>query len=541
MGQDTKIKRTETVTVALQKYTHIILDAVICIYMLLILVVMPFYNQEGYAHIGTDKSTFFFQVSIRTAKAAVPLLILYLIVSLIIFLHKKGNLSQLWVSIRANASVTDWFAVAYCVCVLLSYLFSRYKSDALWGASGWYMGFWRQMILMGVYFFISKIWEPEKWVFYAILPVSAAVFLLEYLNRFDIYPLDMGSYGAGFVSTIGNINWYCGYQVSVFFAGVVLLWQGISYKMWQRILLAAYVFLGCASLVTQGSQSGIATMAAVLLVMFCMSGADSGRMCRFWQVSALFGGACLLTRGIQFYTARRINYKDNLMDFLISKEIVVFMMAVSLFAFVVTAVDRKREGHLQKVWRILAGICVSLVVILLSGYIVALVVNTLRPGSIGVLSDNRAFIFSDAWASNRGTTWKAGVLCFWEQNLLHKLVGVGPDAMAAYIYHGGSLHLLEIVTTTFPTARLTNAHSEWLTVLVDMGILGLISYGGLMLTGMVRLINSKGGNLISCACGFCLLGYTVNNIFSFQQSMNAATVFVMFGIGEAFYRKYWRC
>lgn len=537
MRWDNRKKEIRAVAVALRKYTHIILDAVICIYMLLILVVMPFYNQEGYGHIGTDKTVFFYRVSIRAAKAAVPLLILYLTASLWLSWRRKGNPARLWAGIKAKASVTDWFAASYCVCVLLSYLFSRYKSEALWGTAGWYMGFWRQMILMGVYFYIAKIWKPRKWIFYTVLPVSAAVFLLEYLNRFGIYPLDMGDYGAGFISTIGNINWYCGYQVSVFFAGVVLLWQGAFCTIWQRSLLMAYVMLGFASLVTQGSASGIVTMAVVLLVIFCMSVSDSVGMCRFWQVMALLGGACLLTYGIQRFTGRKVNYQDVFMNILIAGKVAASVTLVSLIALLFTDADRRRRNRLEGLWRTLRRFFVSLAVILLLGYVAALIVNTLRPGSLGALSESRAFVFSDKWGSNRGATWKAGALCFWEQDLLHKLVGAGPDAMSAYIYQGGSARLLEAVNTAFPTARLTNAHNEWLTVLADMGILGFVSYVGLMLSGMARLMNQKGGSLISCACGFCLLGYTVNNMFSFQQSMNAAAVFVIFGMGEAFYRK----
>ncbi|MCM1216695.1 MAG: hypothetical protein NC331_13505 [Lachnospiraceae bacterium] len=537
MRWDIRKKETRAAVATLQKYIHIILDAVICLYMLLILVVMPFYSQEGYSHIGTDKSVFFFQVSVKIAKVAVPLLILYLLLRLMMAWRKKGNIARSWAFIKEDMSVTDWFAASYAVCILLSYLCSDYKREAFWGTSGWYMGLCRQLILVGVYFYISKLWEPKKWVFYLIFPVSAAVFLLEYLNRFEIYPLDMGSYGPGFVSTIGNINWYCGYQVSVFFAGMVLLWRETSCKMWQRLLLMAYVLLGSASLITQGSSSGIVAMAAVSLTMFCMSVADSGRMCRFWQAMTLFGAAFLLTCGIQFLAGRKINYEDELIDTLISKNIAVLVTGVSLFMLLLAIMDRRGKKHLEGFWRTLERVCVNLIVILLAGYTAALIVNTLRPGSLGVLSENPAFIFSNQWGSGRGATWKAGALCFWEQDLLHKLVGVGPDAMAAYIYQGGSARLLEIVTTTFSTARLTNAHSEWLTVLVDMGILGLISYGGLMLSGMVRLMGRKDSDLISCACGFCLLGYTVNNIFSFQQSMNAATIFVIFGIGEAFYRQ----
>ena len=536
MHRDKRKRGSEPVAVTLRRYIYIILDVVICIYMLLILGVMPFYNQEGYTHIGTDKSVFFFKTGIGAAKAAVPLLILYLILSIKISWGRRGNLSRLWNLVKENMSVTDLFAGAYGISLLLSYLFSRYKSDALWGASGWYMGLYRQLILVAVYFYISKLWKPEKWIFYAILPVSAVVFLLEYLNRFDIYPLDMGSYGSMFISTIGNINWYCGYQVSVFFAGMALFRQGDFRKVWQRLLLAVYILLGFASLVTQGSNSGIVAMAAVILVMFCMSVPDGDGMYRFWQEMVLLGGACLLTYGIQHFTGRKVNYEDASIELLASREVAMVITAASFAMLALAAMGRKRKRHPEGVWRTLKRICVGLVAILLSGYAAALIVNTLHPGSIGALSDNPAFLFSNTWGSNRGATWKAGVLCFWEQDVLHKLVGVGPDAMEAYIYHNGSPRLREIVTTTFPSAWLTNAHNEWLTVLANTGLLGFVSYVGLMVSGMVRFLNKKGESMIVCACGFCLLGYTVNNMFSFQQSVNAATIFVILGMGEAFYR-----
>lgn len=536
MHRDGMKKGVRETAVTLQKYTGIMLDVVVCIYMLLILVVMPFYYQEGYAHIGTDKSVFFFKASLRMGRIAVPLLALHLILLAAAAWRKKGNASRLWAFMKAKASVTDLFAVAYGVVLLVSYAFSRYKGDALWGAPGWYMGLYRQLMLIGIYFYISKWWKPRKWIFYMMLPASAVVFLLEYLNRFDIFPLKMGNYGAGFISTIGNINWYCGYQVSVFFAGMVLLWQGISYKMWQRLLLAAYVMLGFASLVTQGSRSGMAALAAVLLVMFCMSVSDSDRMCRFWQEMLLFSGACLLTCWILRFLGRKMNYREAYIDILTSKEAAVFMTVVSVALLALATVNRKRKSHLEDLWRTLERLCIMLTVLLTVGYTAALIVNTLRPGSIGVLSELPAFTFSDKWGSGRGATWKAGALCFWEQDFLHKLVGVGPDAMEAYIYNGGSPGLLKLVKSAFAAARLTNAHNEWLTVLVNTGILGFASYVGFMVSAMTRLVNRKSSNLVSCACGFCILGYTVNNMFSFQQSMNAAVIFVVLGMGEAFYK-----
>lgn len=534
MSRNHKKKETEAVAVTFRRYTQILLDGAVTVYMLLILSVMPFYNQEGFTHIGTDKSAFFHKVSTTMGKAGIFLLFLYLIFILAEYKERKKPSFRWKAFFKEHFTVTDIFAGAYGISLLLSYSFSRYKSNALWGASGWYMGLYTQLTLLGIYFFVSKFWKPKKWVFYVILPVSAVVFLLGYLNRFQIYPLKMGDYGPLFISTIGNINWYCGYQVSVFFAGLVLLWQGISYKAWQRYLLMFYVLLGFASLVTQGSNSGIMALAVVVPVMFCLSVSGSGRMYRFWQEMVLLSLACLMTYGIQAVFGRTIDFEDIFLNILTAKEVAVFMTVISFSLLIVAAVGRKRKSHLDKVWRTLARVCVGLLIFLIVIFTIMLAANTLYPGSIGELSGNSLFTFSNTWGSNRGATWKAGVLCFWEQDVLHKLVGVGPDAMEAYIYHGGSPHLQEIVTSTFLTARLTNAHNEWLTMLVNTGILGFASYVGMMISGMIRMINQKGRNIIVCACGFCLLGYTANNMFSFQQSMNVATVFVIFGMGEAF-------
>lgn len=43
----------------LRLLSRTISDYTICIYLAIMLTVFPFYNEEGYSHIGTDKSVFF--------------------------------------------------------------------------------------------------------------------------------------------------------------------------------------------------------------------------------------------------------------------------------------------------------------------------------------------------------------------------------------------------------------------------------------------------------------------------------------------------
>ena len=89
-----------------------------------------------------------------------------------------------------------------------------------------------------------------------------------------------------------------------------------------------------------------------------------------------------------------------------------------------------------------------------------------------------------------------------------------------------------MVNDRFGGNRLTNAHNEWLTVLVDIGVLGLVSYAGMMITAIRDFLRAGENKMLVGACGICVLAYTVNNMFSFQQVMNISTVFVIMGIGE---------
>ena len=67
---------------------------------------------------------------------------------------------------------------------------------------------------------------------------------------------------------------------------------------------------------------------------------------------------------------------------------------------------------------------------------------------------------------------------------------------------------------------------------MNMGVLGLVSYAGMMVSAIRNFLRAGKRSALAGACGFCVLAYTVNNMFSFQQVMNISAVFVIMGIGE---------
>lgn len=509
--------------------------------MVVILAVLPLYN-KGYAQIGTEKENFFLKTMTYAGKFLLPVFLLWLFFAVVAMIQKKellkiNTLRQLPGIVWREFGTTDKFAFAYGIAVVLSYVFTNYQEEALWGTASWRMGMWTQLGAVIVYFMVSRMWQWKDWIVALILPVSAVVFFLGYMNKFGRCLVDKEIVTTSFISTIGNINWYCGYLVTVLFGGVYLLWRMEEGMSWKKILLTVYVTIGFASLVTQGSSSGIVTFAVVMFVLFGMSVNDSEKMERFWMEMTLFSGACLVTyllRVTNVFSGELV--LEGITDFLTFTAVSVLMTIVSAGTWYLVHRMRYKGKYSQKIPKaIYRGIAIAVPVTVLLILVLTLI-NTVLDGALTPnVSDpevTKWLTFNVSWGSARGATWAAGARCFWETDFLHKIFGVGPDCMYAFLSNEGSDGLQKMVNGRFYGNRLTNAHNEWLTILVDVGVLGLAAYAGMMISAIRNFFRAGKMSAIVGACGFCVLAYTVNNMFSFQQVMNISTMFVVMGIGE---------
>ena len=510
------------------------------VYMGLLIVVLPFYFEQGYGYIATDKASFFCKMSVNMGKVLIPVMIFYAISAIAVnhakiipFLKKNFSVTGIKALI-CKISALDFFVGMYGVSVILSYLCSDYQETALWGTAGWYMGFVPQMILVCAYFLIAKFWEPKKWLFGLILPVAAVVFVLGYLNRFGYYPFEMEYANPSFISTIGNINWYCSYVVPVLFAGIGLFWiKG-------NLLYGTFIFVGFATLITQGSASGIFALGVMLVVLLCLSVNREDWTQKFWIITLLLSLGCVMTMIVRNRFPEALTYRDRMLDVFTQGKFPIIMTIMSLLGVIWSFWNCKRKNPNRKIVRKFAILCVTLVSCIAVVYVILLTVNTLNPGVLGELSESDIFTLSDKWGSSRGATWKVGLHCFMEQDFLHKLVGVGPDAMWPYIDKGGNGALIRLVQKNFGMKiMLTNAHNEWLTVLVNYGILGLVSFVGIIVSAVWSFFsrkNTDNGHVL-VACAFGILAYTLNNMFSFQQVVNVTMLYLLLGMGRAFLRE----
>ena len=438
MAKNTKHKKAESVAETLCSFSGFLCDIVISVYMIVILMVLPLYN-KGYARIGTEKETFFLKTMTYGAKTLLPVFLLWLLFRLVTAVQKKElpKFTEWPAGLWKNLSVTDRFAVFYGIAVLVSYLFTNYREEALWGTASWRMGMWTQLGAVIVYFMISRMWQWKNWIPALVLPVSAVVFFLGYVNKFCLLPVDPEYVNPSFISTIGNINWYCGYLVTILFGGVYLLWR-MEEMTWKKLLLMAYVTIGFASLATQGSSSGIVTFAVVMFVLFGMSVRDSGRMEVFWQEMTMFSAACLITcvlRRLNIFSRELI--LEGITDLLTFSIAGIFMTILSGIILYWIHRTRVRRSYPEKMLhRIYCGIAIAVPVMILLVLLLTLI-NTVTGGVLtpGITDPEvtKWLTFNVSWGSARGGTWAAGARCFWEADFLHKIFGVGPDCLYAFL------------------------------------------------------------------------------------------------------------
>ncbi|MGN0279326.1 MAG: O-antigen ligase family protein [Lachnospiraceae bacterium] len=505
-------------------------------YFIVIAVVYPFYAPGGYVQIGEVKYVFFRNVTLVTIAVMLLLILIWLVQN-----HNKGKLVELY----QHMSVSDWFAYGYLIVIMLSYLCSSYKTDALWGVEGWHMGVVSQMMFVLLYFFISRFFVCNRKWLSVWLAVAGAVFVLGILNRYSIYPIAMEGQTETFISTLGNINWFCGYWAVTAPLSITLYWCADR----KSVRIFAGIFSGIAMLagITQGSSSAYLVYLAVFGVLLIFSVQSNEKLFRFLELGMVFAVSCVIGRIMRFIPGLRYNYGNNIYptgsyiaDLLLDGNAALWLLAGMAVCYGLLYAMQKYRGFQMEGHRMFQRYSRAALVFL---YIVFAVILLRNSGMFScnteadetVAYEDGGAIFRDDWGNSRGAAWNCGIGAYRSMDTVHRIVGIGPDCFADYVYEISEL--AERLVDQFGNERLTNAHNEWLTVLVNTGWLGLFCYTGIFITIWIRCIKRAKGQLLLYVCVVSILAYTVHNMVSFQQILSTPYIFMVLGMGEGLLRR----
>lgn len=506
-------------------------------YLFIVFCLYPFYLKDGYTDVGREKFNFYKVMTIGGFSLILPLVLACILFRIKENIGKGGGIGRIFGRVRFSA--TDWAAAAYGVSAVISYIGSDFKEVALWGEKGWNMGLMAQLAFVVSYFLVAHFWEYEEKLLLAFMAAAAVVFSLGLLNRFSVFPIEIQGANSSFLSTLGNINWYCGFWSVLFPVGFVLYWAGE--EIWQRLCGFLCTLAGIATGVSQGSNSAFIVFAGLYFFVFCLSFRSISRMKRFLELTVLF---CAVCQGLRLWRILRPDsfdyYSGTWSDWITYSRITLFLLVPLCIIYLLFCLAGRKKGMDMKNFRIVRQIVVLVAAVAAGVYIFLLVLNTRVEGGIRFMGKLSSLVFSEHWGSARGATWSAGMEIYRNMHGWRKLAGAGPDCFAMYLYTLPDL--AKSVTKQFDGARLTNAHNEWLTVLVNQGLLGLLCYAGIFCSAVWRYVRlaekaADGRGKYLYIFGLSAFAYTVHNIVSFQQILSTPFVFLMLGMGEALARE----
>lgn len=499
-------------------------------YLLLIFCVYPFYMPQGYVDIGEHKHKFLIYSSIGGLGILFTLGMIQAIVGLWHRYREKEAYLVKWDQIRI--SVTDLLVALYGIEITISYILSDYKQEALWGTEGWHIGLILQLTLCGLYFAISRNWKENSWIWYETMAASGIVFALGIMDRFSVYLIPLDIRNPGFISTLGNINWFCGYLSVLAPIGACLLLFGE--KPTERWLAGIYLVIAFMAGFTQGSSSIFLFFGALFFIGLWIAVPRREWVGRWFFMVALWGISACFVRVLRSLQSLNYNYeKENFCGYVTDSWLPVGLallcMAVSLYIKRKKRVCPRREKNCRMIRLMLTAIPAAAVLV----WAVITWINT-KWGISGLVNVSDVFLFNGGWGNGRGETWKAGTAIFRQMNFREKLFGAGTDCFSAYAY--SQPRIAGALRDYFGENRLTNAHNELLTELVNVGIIGAILFVGIFVSGIGRCFKRAGENsylLIPVVCIFC---YLIHNTVSFAQVLNFPYIFLIAGMGERMIR-----
>ncbi len=499
------------------EYLLAVVAAAVCI-------MVPLYARDGYDQIGQAKFVIYKNM---LRLGFMPLLILVVVYGIFWLREKK----------KLRLSVTDGFAFAYLLFTIAAAVFGGFYEDALWGSFGWNMGLLSQVSFVLLYWLLSRFGKFYRSMLLIMCAVSAVVFAIGVLHRVGIDPI--GFYQgltddqmAQFLSTMGQATWYASYLIVVLPVGIAVFLYAQN-RTW-RIISGIYMVIGFCSLVTQNSDSAYFALAGFMLVFFwvCVENRESLR--RFVAVClSFFTAGKVMSLLMQVNPNPELHY-DFLTRLVLQSGFSWALLGICLVLYIVLW-RRKEKAYPVETMLLVRKLVLVGTGVVLVGLAALIFLNTggfLPQWAAQKLSAVSYFTWDDTWGNGRGRIWSFAVKVFQEENLFHKLLGVGPDCLSSYVaaYYSQEEELL------WGQKVLTNVHNEWFNILINGGILGLVSYAGIFMTSIRRFLQKDHRDVLLTGIAAAAVSYMAYNFFCYQQICCTPFMFMLMGIGEYLYQ-----
>lgn len=445
---------------------------------------------------------------------------------------KVGTMDKLKAVICDGVYGTDICMVLFFISGVMSFIMAEDKKNAFTGAQGRYCGLAFMILIFIMYIIVSarvsnmeKMWSLISMVFVLVSSVTFIIAILQNIG-FDPFKLLDGINRKQrniYVSTFGNIDIF-----GSFICIALPLFMGLyvtEKSNIKRIVYGIGVFAGFMAFIPANADVVFAGVgAAVIAVLFATVYME--RVDRLFELVMLGSGGYLgmvLLRMLVGTNGAKITGFNRLAE---HPALLVIIFAVGLFIRLIIQVyinrnkteiyinENKGEVYINKQKN---GTGIKLIIAL-----AVVIISVIAVIIYGRKNNLAMFDFNDKWGSYRGYIWRRVTGLYGELPFVQKIFGHGNESIRSLMDDRFYDEMLQVTGTVYD-----NAHNEYLQYLVTQGLLGMLSYVGVVVAAAIAGVKKIKKSPYILGLLLAVVSYGVQAIFNVNQCITTPYMFLM--------------
>ena len=499
------------------------------VYIFIILTIFPLYTHDKYFDILGARYVFFKIWGISLASILLLLGLIYLFIDAKNQVSSPSALARFISAFKAknikkHIIITDIFFIVMIISMIISTIGSDFKEESFFGNAGRYQGLECWIVYFITYIAVSRTFKFKR--YYLDFAILAGCFAcvwgtLDYfwLDPFGFFINVSSGQKAMFASSIGNLNTYTNYTIMVFaLAGALFV---VEKNIIKSIFYGVTSFIGCAGSIFGLSDNIVLGFIGFYLFLPFFTFKNRRQFLRYLILIdvlfiSLFVFWCFqgFPHNWQGSFFSDFIKKDGMAFIFIPFTILVAIVGIIMYKLkpnygtIINDNLNPLDSILPRQFKLAYIIVVAIGFSFLTYIILDMNVFKQHTDIWSQLPSYHQLIFNDNWGTHRGHNWRIAFTNFSENfSWFQRLFGYGPDT---YLVVSERTFYEEMVTKYGEV--YDSAHNEYINYLICEGLIGLICYLGIFITGIRNGIKNLEKNPFILAPIMAVIAYMVQAV-----------------------------
>lgn len=515
------------------------------VYVFFILTIFPLYTHDKYFDILGARYVVFKIWAISLAVILSFLGLTYLFIDAKNQSSSPSALKRLIDAFKINnikkyITITDIFFVAMIISMTISTIGSEFKEESFYGNAGRYQGLECWLLYLISYFCITRTFKFKR--FYLDFAILAGCFAciwgtldFFWLDPFGFFRNVSAQQKGMFASSIGNLNTYTNYTIMVFaLAGSLFV---IEKNPIRSIFYALTSFIGCAGSIFGLADNIVLGFFGFFLFLPFFTFKNRRQFLRYLILIDI-----LLLSAFTFWLGLKLphnTWQSSFFQDFVSKSGAPFLFIPFTILVIIVAIIFYKikpnygteisnnlnplDSILPKQFKLVYSAIVCIGFLIVTYILLDMNVFKQHVDLWNQIPSSHQLVFNDYWGTHRGHNWRIAFTNFTQNfSIFQRLFGYGPDT---YLVVSERTFYEEMVTRFGEV--YDSAHNEYINYLICEGLIGLICYLGIFITGLRTGVKNLIKNPYILAPIIAVIAYMVQAIVNIAIPITTPIFFTL--------------